>query len=182
MKKIFLITFACMICNSGMVLAEEPLSQVTIKQTGSHSVFKGFFLSVWSKFRAYNPQQTQSAKSKVVYSAGIRGAEATETLIQPYWKGDLTHDEMFQKELKQFTQAQQLMDKGDLQNSAEAFELFINQYSDTKLLPNAWFAKGLSHAGHGNKEQASLAMQQFITDNPKHPLLSDARQVLQQLQ
>ncbi len=89
---------------------------------------------------------------------------------------------MFQKELKQFSQTQQLMDQGDLIGSAQAFDQFIDQNATSKLLPNAWFAKGLSHAGLGNKEQASLAMQQFIKDNPNHPLLSDARQVLQQLQ
>lgn len=181
MKKILPLILAIICLYPGIAVAQQTAPQVVIKQTDSHSVFKGFFLSVWSKLRAYNPQQRHDAKSKVVYTAGIRGAEATETLIQPYWKGDLTNDVEFQKELKQFTQAQQLMDKGDLQNSAQAFDQFIKQYEHSDLLPNALFAKSLSYAGLGNINEASLAMQQFVEDNPNHPLINDARQVLQQL-
>ncbi len=163
------------------VSAQQPTPQVIVKKTETHSVFKGLFLSVWSRMRAYNPSQRQSAKSSVVYTAGIRGAEATETLIQPYWKDDLTNDEAYQKQLAQFSKAQQLMDKGDLAGSVKAFDDFIKQYADSYLLPNALFGKGLSAAGIGNKSTASEAMQQFIDTNPNHPLIADAQQILQAL-
>jgi len=164
----------------GNVQAAPQASEVTIKQTETHGVFKGVLLSVWSRLRAYNPQQNESANAKVLYTSGIRGAEATDTLIQPYWKGDLTHDEVYQKHLDQFTQAQQLMDKGELIRSAEAFDLFIEQYENSYLLPNALFGKGLSLAANGDKSAASEALNQFVDSNPNHPLVADARQVLQQ--
>jgi TolA-binding protein len=169
-----------MLLGFGQVTAQESAPSI-IKETETHSVFKGLFLSVWSRLRAINPQQRQSAKSSVVYTAGIRGAEATETLIQPYWKGDLTNDENFQKQLKKFSQAQQLMDKGDLQGSAGAFDDFIKQYGDSNLLPNALFGKGLSYAGTGNNSEATSAMEQFVDANPNHALIEDARQILEQL-
>lgn len=177
MKKILILIIPVLLLLSGQVTA----AQVVIKQTETHSVFKGLFLSVWSKLRAFSPHQRQTAKATTVYTAGMRGAEATETLIKPYWKDDLSQDEAFQKELKQFSQAQQLMDKGDLKASAKAFDRFILQYGNSHLLPNALFAKSISHAGLGHKSEAKTTMKQFIELNPNHPLIADARQVIEQL-
>lgn len=156
-------------------------SQLMIKQSESHSVFKGVFLEVWSKLRSMNPQQRDEARAKVIYTAGTRGQEATETLLKPYWKGDLSTDENFQNQLKQFIEAQQYLDHGDLQASAQAFEAFIRQNEMSDLLSNALFAKSICYAGLGDKERAMTAMQQFLDDYPKHPLVADARQVIEQL-
>jgi len=177
MKFKLLLLLPILFLLSGQVLAQTTV----IKQTETHSVFKGFFLSVWSKLRAINPHQKQTGRSSVVYTAGIRGAEATETLIKPYWKDDLSQNEAFQKELKQFSNAQQLMDKGDLQASAKSFDDFILNYANSSLLPNALFAKSISYAGLGNTAEATSAMQKFIDTNPNHPLISDAKQVIEQL-
>ena len=156
-------------------------AQDVIKQKETHSVFKGFFFSVWSRLRDIQPHQRQQAKSTTVYTAGIRGAESTETLLQPYWKGDLSEDKDFQAELKQFGTAQQLMDRGDLQASTEAFDVFIKQFANSNLLPNALFSKGLCDAALGNKEDAKTNITRFIEANPSHPLIADAKQVLSQL-
>ncbi len=156
-------------------------AKVIIKQTETHNIFKGVFYSIWSKLRALNPHQRQSAKSTAVYTAGIRGAESTDTLIQPYWKDDLTKDKKFQAELKQFTLAQHLMDKGDLTASVNAFDDFINQYKSSKLKANALIAKGVSLAGLGKNSEAIVTIKKFIDENPTHPLVADARVILTQL-
>ena len=163
MRKILLLLLPMLIMAGTPVQAQ----QAPIKQTETHSVFKGLFLQVWSKLKALNPHQRQSARSSSTYTAGIRGEEATETLIQPYWKDDM---------------AQQLLDKGDLQASSQAFGDFIQQYADSDLLPNALFAKSLSHAGLGDNKQALASMQQFVQSYPKHPLNADAQEILGQLQ
>jgi len=157
-------------------------AQDIIKQTESHSVFKGLFFSVWSRLRDLNPHQRQSARAEVVYTAGIRGAESTETLIQPYWKDDFSEDKAFQQELKQFSLAQQLMDKGDLSASVDAFDSFISQYPNSDLLPNAQIAKGVSLAGLGQNTQAVSILSQFLDAYPAHPLAADANGLLIQLQ
>ncbi len=161
--------------------APQASAQSVIKKTETHNVFKGVFYSIWSKLRSLNPHQRQSAKANVVYTAGIRGAESTDTLIQPYWKGDLTNDKQFQAELKQFTLAQQFMDKGELKASVKAFSDFINQYASSELMANALIGKGISLAGLGKKAEASVTLKQFIEDNPTHPLIMDAKQILTQL-
>ena len=164
------------------VMISGPLQgQTVIKQKETHSVFKGIFYSVWSRLRSLQPHQRQQARSNTVYTAGIRGAESTETLLQPYWKGDLTQDEAFQAELKQFGNAQQLMDKGDLKASTDAFGGFIKQYGNSNLLPNALFSKGICDAALGNKDEAVKNISQFIESNPNHPLVADAKQVLSEL-
>ncbi|MDJ0834686.1 MAG: tetratricopeptide repeat protein [Gammaproteobacteria bacterium] len=167
-----------------LMLAAVPVQaqQASIKQTETHSVFKGIFLQVWSKLKAISPQQRQSARSASTYTAGIRGEEATETLIQPYWKDDLSQDQAFQQQLESYSNAQQMLDKGDLQASSKAFADFIQQYAGSDLMPNALFGKSLSHAGLGDNEQAADSMNQFIQSYPKHPLNADARQILSQLQ
>lgn len=164
-----------------LALGGPTSAQEIIKQTESHSVFKGLFFSVWSRLRSLNPHQRQSARANVVYTAGIRGAESTDTLIQPYWKDDLSQDKAFQAELKQFAEAQLMMDKGELQAAVDAFDAFITQYARSDLLANALIAKGVSYAGLGKHSQAKQALQQFTEGFPSHPLTEDAKLMLSQL-
>ncbi len=165
-----------------LLLSLPVNADLVIKQTESHSVFKGVFLSVWSKLKAVSPSERQSAKSTVEYTAGLRGAETTETLIQPYWKDDLSQDQVFQTELKDYSQAQHLMNQGDLQASTQAFDSFIQQHEKSELVPNALFAQSLSYAGVCDIQMANAGMNKFIENYPRHPLVVDARQVVIQLQ
>ena len=160
------------------VFSVQTGAQGIVQQTETHNVFKGLFYSVWSRLRDLNPHKRQSARAEVVYTAGIRGAESTETLIQPYWKDDLSQDKAFQEELDQYTQAQQLMDKGDLAASIAAFDVFIRSYSSSDLLANALISKGVSLGGLGKSSEAATTLSQFIERYPGHPLVNDARQML----
>jgi TolA-binding protein len=178
MKKLAII----LMCITGLLLNAGLYAQDSaIKETETHNVFEGIFLSIWSKLKSLNPTQKQSAKSTTVYTAGIRGAENTETLLKPYWKDDLTQDPQFQAELEQFSQAQRKLDSGELDLAAKEFDQFLNQYSNSALRPNALFAKGISLAGIGKKESSIASMKQFIDENPNHPLVSDAKLVISEL-
>ena len=176
MNKTLLMMLPLLIAFGGAVDAQS-----VIRETETHSVFKGFFFSVWSKLRSMNPHSRQDARSASVYTAGIRGAEATETLIQPYWKGDLSEDKAFQTQLQSFTEDQLLMDNGNLADSAKAFGGFLEQYEGSSLAPNARFARGLCLAGLGQNAQAKSDLQQFADDYPNHPLAADASQLIGQL-
>lgn len=154
---------------------------VSIVETRSHDVFTGLFRSVWARLRALNPATTQSANSEVVYTAGIRGAESTDTLLKPYWKGDLTRDRAFQAELQQFSVAQLQLDRGDLESAVESFDDFLDEYTASDLRPNALFGKSLSLAGLGRAQASLAAMQLFVAENPNHPLYRDAQQVIAEL-
>ncbi len=183
MKKFAILFF----CFSGIFLSalsfaqETNKGQVQIKESESHNIFKGLFLKVWGKLKSINPTQKQSAKAAQIYTAGIRGAESTDTLLKPYWKDDLTQDAKFQAELQLFSKAQLRLDKGDLEGSVKEFDQFIDTYQQSSLRPNALFGRSLGLAGIGKNELSIRSMQLFIDENPGHPLISDAKQIVSEL-
>ena len=162
------------------LLAQESESSIVISEE-SHSVFTGLFRSVWARLKALNPASRDSARSQQVYTAGIRGAENTDTLLQPYWKDDLTRDEAFQAELAKFSLAQTQMDRGNLESAAKSFDDFLGEFAQSDLRPNALFGKSLCQAAIGQTEQSRATLHTFIDENPNHPLIGDARQVLTSL-
>lgn len=162
------------------LLAQESESSIVINEE-SHSVFTGLFRSVWARLKALNPASRESARSQQVYTAGIRGAESTDTLLQPYWKDDLTRDEAFQAELKKFSLAQRQMDQGDLETAARSFDDFLTEFAQSDLRPNALFGMSLCLAAIGQTDPSRSTLKTFIEENPNHPLIGDAQQVLASL-
>jgi TolA-binding protein len=175
---IILITLSAL--GGGSSYAQETQGS-QIVETETHSIFKGLFFKVWEKLKSINPTQKQSAKAAQIYTAGIRGAESTDTLLKPYWKDDLTQNKAFQAELQSFSKAQLKLDKGDLENAVKDFDRFLKQYQSSSLRPNALFAQSIGFAGIGNKEKSLASMQLFIGENPNHLLIDDAKQIVSEL-
>jgi TolA-binding protein len=168
---------------SALLLASPAQAKETTRfvESDSHSVFTGLFESVWARLRSINPQSQQSANTEIVYSAGIRGAESTDTLMKPYWKDDLTQNVAFQAELASFNEAQSRMDQGKLEDAISRFDDFLQQYGDSALRPNALFGKSISLAGIGEQAESLATMRQFVDENPSHPLVDDAMKVIDSL-
>lgn len=175
-----LLILCCLIAFGAFAPAQAQDSTIVV-ETNSHSIFTGIFRSVWARLKSLNPSTRESARSETIYTAGIRGAESTDTLLKPYWKDDLTQDEAFQRELQQFSLAQLKMDQGELQAAVESFDEFLARFGDSDLRPNALFGKSISLAGIGQNEPSRATMQQFIDEYPRHPLVPDGRQVLNAL-
>ena len=179
MKHISLIM--CILCTSALFSPAQAQNSVTVVETRSHNVFTGLFQSVWARLKALNPSSKESANSEVVYTAGIRGAESTDTLLSPYWKNDLTQDEEFQAELAKFSLAQIKMDRGELESAVKSFDGFLDEYKQSPLRPNALFGKSISLAGLGQTQQSLATMELFVDENPNHPLSQDAKLVIDEL-
>ena len=171
----------CLVCTPMMATGVQA-QETTVVETQTHNVFKGLFQSVWARLKSLNPSSKESANSEVVYTAGIRGAESTDTLLQPYWKDDLSSDETFQAELEQFSLAQGKMDRGELDSAVQSFDSFLGEYTQSDLRPNALFGKSISLAGLGQAEESVATMRQFLEENPNHPLGSDAQLVIAELE
>jgi len=171
----------CILSGPVLISPVQAQNSVTVVETRSHNVFTGLFQSVWARLKALNPTTKESANTEVVYTAGIRGAESTDTLLSPYWKNDLTQDEEFQAELGKFSLAQIKMDRGELESAVKSFDGFLDEYEQSPLRPNALFGKSISLAGLGQTQQSLAAMQQFVDENPNHPLSDDAKLVIQEL-
>lgn len=185
MKKILFVLMAIMISISmseAAVAADTDNQGATVIKSEQQSVFKGLLYNVWSRLRALSPKSASHNRPRTAVTAGIRGAETTTSLIQPYWKDDKTEDPGYITELTKYTEAQQLVENGDLQEAARAFTAFIDEHENSDLRPNAQFALGISYGGLGQTRGAVDALQAFVNDNPKHPLVSDARAVIAQLQ
>ncbi|MDH3221551.1 MAG: tetratricopeptide repeat protein [Gammaproteobacteria bacterium] len=180
MKKIFIILY----CVSAITLLPSVYAddKTSFVEGSSHNVFTGLFRSVWAHLKSYNPAKKESARSEILYSAGIRGAESTDTLLRPYWKDDLSRDQQFQSELHEFSLAQTRLDRGELEAAVNSFDHFLQAFEQSSLRPNALFGKGISLAGIGKTEQSIITIKQFIEENPRHPLTRDARLVIDELQ
>lgn len=148
----------------------------------SDSAFKGLLYKVWGRLRALNPQlKTNKTRERSVATMGIRGAETTTSLIEPYWKGDKTDNPEYIIELSSYTKAQQYAEDGDLQKAVVALNVFMQDYQESDLVPNAQFALGISQGGLGDIPASKKTLQAFVDDNPKHPLVVDAKQVIAEL-
>lgn len=153
-------------------------SSLVVKKE-SKSAFKGLLYKVWSRLRALNPQlETNKTRQRSVATMGIRGAETTTSLIEPYWKGDKSEDPSYIAELTSYTKAQQYAEDGDLQKAVSALNSFLQEYESSELKPNAQFALAISQGGLGDVAASKKTLQMFVDENPKHPLVSDARQVI----
>lgn len=159
----------------------ENESLVVVK-TESNSVFKGLLYKVWGRLRALNPQlKTNKTRQRSVVTMGIRGSETTTSLIEPYWKGDKSEDAGYIVELTSYTRAQQYAEDGELNNAVSALSEFLQTYEESDLRANAQFALGISQGGMGDVAASKKTLMSFVEDNPGHPLVVDAKQVIAEL-
>lgn len=154
-----------------------------VRETRTDSVFKGTLYQVWSRLRTLSPKANieDAARSRVVVTAGIRGAESTDSALKPYWKDDRGDDEQYMRQLATYTAAQEQMDKGDLKAAAANLDKFMDEYPGSELLPNALFAQAMALAGMGDQEASIRQFNRFIKENPRHPLRADAEAVIKEL-
>lgn len=181
MKKI-IVVLMFMLCVPTLSVAAEQVKKdvrVVVKEE-QKSAFKGLLYSVWGKLRALSPRMNKRNNRSTV-TAGIRGAETTDSLIDPYWKGDKTDDPSYVKELTDFNKASQLAENGDLDSAVKAFSSFISDHGDSDLKANAQFAMGISYGGMGKVKSSVNTLRAFVNENPSHPMVSDAKQVIAEL-
>ena len=186
MKKVIYVFLLAFLSN-GLVAVpvnaaddDSASNSAVIVKSEKKSVFTGFLNRVWGKLRAISPRAA-SKNTRSVATAGVRGAETTTSIISPYWKDDNTEDPEYIKELEEFTKAQQLAESGDLTAAVSALSSFIDNYSDSDYRANAQFALGISYGGLGQNPESVNAFQNFVNDNPRHPLVGDAKQVMAEL-
>lgn len=179
MEMKFLILFSMLFVLTPLMAAESVDSNDSVKAE-KNNAFKGLFYTVWNKFKAISPK-SETRLRNVTVTMGVRGAETTSTILQPYWKGDKTSDEQFMKQLEDFAQAQSMADNGAIENANQAFSGFVNKYPQSDLKPNAQFAEALTMGAMGNAAKSNISFKTFIDENPSHPLVSEAKLLMQEL-
>lgn len=150
---------------------------VTVIKKEEQSGFGGLLSRLWGKLRAVSPKVGVNESRSTTQVAGVRGAETTETALQPYWKDDKEADPAFVQQSNAFRAAQQLADNGSYKDAASAFDKFNQDYPDSQLKPNAVFGRALSQLSGGD-DTGKATLQQFVSDYPQHPLSEDAKLLL----
>ena len=146
-------------------------------QSGQSSTgaVKDLLGSLWGRLRAATPRSSASAPATTV-TAGLRGSEATESELRPYWRGDAETASMGER--KELEAAQALADAGKFGEAAKAFEAFQKQNPKSVLSINAVFGAALAYAAMGDKTKAKAGFEDFVKRDPQHPLAKDAEQAL----
>ena len=141
------------------------------------SAMKDLLGNLWARLRAATPRANPTVATTTV-TAGLRGAEATESELKPYWKGDREQDPAALAERRALDQAQSLADAGNYAEAARAFDAFVQANPRSPLAPNALFGAALARAALGDRGQAASGLETFLKQNPQHPLAKDAEQAL----
>lgn len=137
------------------------------------SAIKDLLGSLWGRLRAATPRSSATAPTTTV-TAGLRGSEATESELKPYWRGDRESDAGSIAERKALEGAQALADSGKFAEAAKAFDAFVAQNPRSPLAANAVFGSAVSYAAMGDKAKATAGFQDFLKREPQHPLAKDA--------
>jgi TolA-binding protein len=176
-----LLALILVLSGNGVFAAETQDS--IVRETQTQNVFKGAMYQVWGRLRSLSPKANveDAAHGKAVITAGIRGAESTDTALKPYWKDDRSNDEQYLKQLEAYSAAQELIDKGEMKAAAANLSKFIDEYPGSELIPNAVFAEAMALAGMGDKDASIKQFNRFIKENPKHPLRADAETAVKEL-
>src|SRR5262245_24654504 len=146
-------------------------------QSSSTSAVKDMLGNLWARLRAATPRSSTTAPT-VTVTAGLRGNEATESELRPYWKGDREQDPSSRSERAALEAAQALADGGKFAEAAQAYEAFLQANPKSTLVGNAIFGAALSRAALGDRARASAGFEELIKREPGHPLAEDAKQAL----
>ena len=145
----------------------------------AQSGLTGLLGELWAKLRAVAPRaQTSQAIVSTTVTTGVRGVEATESELKPYWMGDREQDPAYRAERQALQAAQELADGGRFGDAARAFDTFVETYPKSSLAPNARFGGGLSYAAAGDKARAIAAFEAFLKQDAQHPLARDAERAI----
>jgi TolA-binding protein len=159
------------------VLAATAVMGADPAPSGSAGL-KSMLGELWAKLRSVAPRQSTQVAASQTVTAGIRGAEATESELKPYWKGDREQDPAYRAERQELQSAQDLADAGKLAEAAKAFDAFVEAHPRSPLAAEARFGGALAQAALGDKARAISGFETFVKQDPQHPLAGDAKRAL----
>ena len=167
MKFIIILLFSFGLL-SGQALAAEP--QKTKQNT--YQVVKSersFFSSLWSRIKRIVPRK-HTTRNTTTAVLGVRGAETTESALQPFWVGDLTSDPAFRNDVQQFEDGTKLCESTTPEKGTEAFEQLLKTTESDMLKANTMIALASCYAEHGDEAKGRTQLQAFLEKYPKHPM------------
>jgi len=166
MKFIIILLFTFGLLSGKSIAAEQQAKASTYQVVKAE---RSFFGSLWSRIIRIIPKQ-HSARNTTTAVLGVRGAETTESALQPYWEGDLTSDPSFRNDIKQFDDGTKLCESNTPAKGTEAFEQLIKSTGSDMLKANTMIALASCYAEHGDEAKGRAQLQDFLSKYPKHPM------------
>jgi len=163
----FVFLLAAVLASPASVLAQS-----SSQPAAQSSSVKDMLGRMWAKLRAATPRS--QSQGNVTVTAGLRGAEATESDLKPYWRGEREQA----AERAALDKAQGLADAGNYAEAAKAFDAFAQDNPKSPLAANAAFGAALARAAMGDTAKAKAGFEDFLKRAPQHPLAKDAEQAL----
>lgn len=161
-----------------LVLAATAVMAADPAPSQKGSELKSMLGELWARLRSVAPRQSTQVAANQTVTAGIRGAEATESTLRPYWKGDREQDPAYRAERQELQSAQDLADAGKFAEAAKAFDAFVEAHPRSPLASDARFGGALAQAALGDKARAVSGFETFVKQDPQHPLARDAERAL----
>jgi len=171
------MTRRALIVLAACLAAVSMPAQAQTSASSPATAVKDMLGELWARLRATMPRSAPPAQAATV-TAGLRGAEATESELKPYWRGDRDDDPAYRAERDALDRAQGLAETGKYAEALRGFEVFREQYPKSTLTPNAMFGASLARAALGDKARAAAGFEEFLKKEPQHPLARDAELAL----
>jgi len=166
MKKHIILTIALML--SAPLMAQQ-----------AQAAEDGFFSGLWGELKSYMPRSKSNVDYSVTATIGVRGAESTESALDPYWQDDLNNDPVFKANLASFEHAQTLCETGKFDNGITEFKGLSEKADNPLIKANTALALAACYDQQGDHAQSQKYLESFVNHYPKHPMAQKAKQVLQ---
>ncbi|MDQ6995462.1 MAG: tetratricopeptide repeat protein [Mariprofundaceae bacterium] len=171
MKKKINIMMVVSIMSLGLAWSTSAISGTTWQQEQTRE--HGFFHSIWGKMKNIMPRRNTNANHQVTAVIGVRGAETTETALNPHWEQDLASNPVFQSDMKSFETARGLCETGDASEGTREFEGLIETSSFKNIQSNGLLALAACYDQQGDQAKSLDYLKRFVKKYPKHPMTKD---------
>jgi len=169
MKHIIILLFSVGLL-SGQALAAEHGSKGSTYQVIKSET--SFFGSLWGKMKQIVPRRSSTVTTATAV-LGVRGAETTESALQPHWEGDLSSDSAFRNDVKQFEDATKLCESDTPSKGTDTFEAILKTSTNDMLKANTMIALASCYAQHGDEAKGRDQLTVFLKEYPQHPMYTE---------
>ncbi|MDX8393519.1 MAG: hypothetical protein R8K21_02900, partial [Mariprofundales bacterium] len=153
---------------------KQKRTKVVHVQNSDNTKFSGTF---WSKMRSYLPEQNKGTTNKTGV-LGVRGAETTQSALEPHWEGDLDSEAVLVQDARILEKVEGFCRAGKQKIGIKAAEPLLTDAHDDVIRANTMLALAACHSTAGDAKQGKSYLRQFVQFYPKHPMANDVRAML----
>ncbi len=138
-----------------------------------------FFSNIWGQLRKIMPRQNNGVNSSQTTAVmGVRGSEATESALNPYWADDFADDESLWEEMRAYEAAQAKCESGQAAEGIKALDKLLDDTKHKSMKASYTLALGVCQQAAGNSSESKKFLNKFVAEYPDHPMAEDVKRQL----